>query len=361
MVMRGASCARGSRHSPRSVRYVIAVVLTSCLYGAMSAVAGETDVAALGQPRADLSPAELAAFNEGKRRFVEKLPGLGPLFNDQACGDCHFLPTLGGGGSPEHAAIVGPGEGNDVEAYRRHALPGWTVPTPPPNASHRIPPPLYGLALIEQIPDDAIRAACAASGGHVDSAKAQGSLPRNKVARFGIKPFVGTVPDFVDAALLSEASVTGVLDGAKDDDAFPDPEADGAYIETLAAYVRGLPPPPRDGTDAAGEAAFKSFGCASCHVPDMPPAMGVYSNFCLHRMGDGLADGISDHEAKGDEFRTKPLWGLRFRPLYLHDGRASTLDEAITAHGGQASAAVTAYRNASDEQRAALLRFLKTL
>ncbi len=260
----------------------------------------------------------------------------------------------------EHAAIVGPGKG-DVEAYRRHALPGWTVPKAPANASRRVPPPLFGFALIEQIPDDTIRAACAASGGHVDLAKQQGSLPRNRIARFGVKPFVGTVPDFVDAALLSEASVTGVLDGATDDDAFPDPEADHAYIDSLAAFIRGLPPAPRNGTDAAGEGAFKSFGCAGCHVPDMPPAMGVYSNFCVHRMGDGLADGISDHEAKGDEFRTTPLWGLRFRPLYLHDGRATTLDDAITAHGGEASDAVTAYRNAPDEQRAALLRFLKTL
>jgi CxxC motif-containing protein (DUF1111 family) len=93
----------------------------------------------------------------------------------------------------------------------------------------------------------------------------------------------------------------------------------------------------------------------------MPPAMGVYSDFCLHRMGDGLADGIFDHEAKGDEFRPTPLWGLRFRSLHLHDGRATTLHDAIVAHGGQATEAVIAYRNASDEQRAALLRFLNTL
>jgi hypothetical protein len=215
--------------------------------------------------------------------------------------------------------------------------------------------------LIERIPDDTVRAACAASGGHVDLAKPQGSLPRNEIARFGIKPFLGTVPDFVGAALFSEASVTSALEGATDDDGFPDPEVDQAYVDSLAAYIRGLQPPARNGTDAAGEAAFKSLGCAGCHVPDMPPAMGVYSNFCVHRMGDGLADGIFDHEAKGDEFRTTPLWGLRFRPLYLHDGRATTLDEAITAHGGEAEGTVSAYRNAPAEQRAALLRFLGTL
>jgi CxxC motif-containing protein (DUF1111 family) len=343
------------------MQYVLAVVLASCLFGGSFARAEEPDSTGLGQPRADLSPAELAAVSEGKRRFIEKLPGVGPLFNDQSCAACHFIPNLGGSGDLEHAAIVGPGSGNDVEGYRRHALPGWTIPKPLPNASRRIAPPLYGLGLIERIPDDTIRAACAASGGHVDLAKPQGSLPRNEIARFGIKPFLGTVPDFVDAALFSEASVTSVLDRATDDDAFPDPEVDQAYVDSLAAYIRALEPPARNGTDAAGEAAFKSFGCARCHVPDMPPAMGVYSDFCVHRMGDALADGITDHEAKGDEFRTTRLWGLRFRSLYLHDGRTTTLHDAITAHGGEARDAATAYRNAPAEQRAALLRFLKTL
>jgi CxxC motif-containing protein (DUF1111 family) len=343
------------------VHYVFAGILASCLYGASFAAAGESELAGLGRPRADLSATELAAFDEGKRRFLEKLPGLGPLFNDESCAACHFVPSLGGSGSLEHVAIVGPGEGNDVEGYRRHALPGWTVPKPPPNASRRVAPPLYGLALIEQIPDDTIRRSCAASGGRAARAKPQGSLPRNQLARFGVKPFLGTVPDFVDAALLSEASVTGALDGVSDDDAFADPEADQAYIDSLTAYVRGLPPPPRNGTDDAGAKAFESLGCASCHVPDMPPAMGVYSDFCAHPMGDDLADGISDHDVKGDEFRTTPLWGLRFRSFYLHDGRATTLDAAISAHGGQAKAAVEAYRNAPEEQRAALLRFLKTL
>src|SRR5437868_5436705 len=161
---------------------VIAVVLTVCMHGGSSALENEPDSAALGRPRADLTSAELAAFDEGQRRFVEKMPGLGPLFNDESCGGCHFTPTQGGRGG-------------------------------------------------------------------------------------------------VDAALLSEASVTGVLDGATDDDAFPDPEADHPYIDSLAAYVRGLAPVPRNGFDAAGAAVFRSFGCAGCHMPNMAPAMGVYSSF----------------------------------------------------------------------------------
>ena len=312
----------------------------------------------LGQPRADLTAEELAAFNEGKRLFTTKLPKLGPLYNDVACADCHSIPTVGGSGSPEHAAYMGPG-GTDVEVYPRHALAGWTVPARPANVSRRLPPPLYGLGLVERIPDSTIRAAC--GKGHVDFSKLQGALPHNEIARFGIKPFLGTIPDFVGAALLSESSVTTAIEGAKDDDAFPDPEVDAKFVETLAAFVRGLRPPGRSGTDPAGEAAFHSFGCAGCHVPDMPPANGVFSDFCLHGMGDGLADAILDHEAKGDEFRTTPLWGLRFKKRYLHDGRATSLDAAILAHGGEAAGAVSAYEQAPSEHRASLLAFLRTL
>jgi CxxC motif-containing protein (DUF1111 family) len=222
-----------------------------------------------------------------------------------------------------------------------------------------VAPPLYGLAAIERIPDETIRAACGT--GHPHPAKLLGSQPVNVVARFGMKPFVGTLPDFVDSMLQSENSVTSPLDHSKDDDSFPDPEVDRKFVETIAAFIRGLRPPGRNGTDAAGEAAFGAFGCAVCHVPNMPPAEGVFSDFCLHRMGDALANGIFDRYAGGDEFRTKPLQGLRFRTLYLHDGRARTLEEAIAAHGGEALDAMNAYFNAPAEQRAALLRFLNTL
>jgi CxxC motif-containing protein (DUF1111 family) len=328
---------------------------------AMAAAGG--DRARLGHPRADLTPEELAAFYAGEKLFAQPLPKLGPLYNDESCASCHSIPTLGGSGTIEHAAYMGPNENGKITLYRRHALAGWTIPVRPKNASRRVAPALYGLGLIEQIPDKTIRAAC--GQGHPDSAKQQGSLPRNAVARFGVKPFLGTVTDFVGAALQAESSVTNAVEGVgpdtSDDDAFPDPEVDAAFVQSLAAFVRGLQPPGRNGTDPVGEAAFGGFGCATCHVPDMPPAKDVFSDFCVHRMGEALADGILDSDAKGDEFRTAPLQGLRFRKIYMHDGRATTLDDAIIAHAGDAQASVDAYRTASADRRAALLRFLDTL
>jgi hypothetical protein len=204
-----------------------------------------------GRPRPDLTPDQLAAFEAGRQLFVQKLPGVGPLFNDEACADCHAHPTVGGSGDLVHVAFMAPAKGGDVDVYRRHALSGWKLPERPANASRRVAPPLYGLALIERIPDDTVRAAC--GKGHPDSAKLQGELPRNAVARFGVKPFLGTVPDFVAAALFSESSVTTALEGATDDDGLPDPEVDGRFVESVAAFVRGLQPPARSGTDAVGE------------------------------------------------------------------------------------------------------------
>lgn len=313
----------------------------------------------VGLPRADLTAAELQAFEAGRQLFSQKLPKLGPLFNAESCSECHAIPALGGSGPLERAVFVAPAANGDVEFYRKQALPGFTVPEHPRNVSRLMPPPLFGLGLVEKIPDATIRAAC--GKGHPDPAKQLGSTPKNLVARFGIKPFVGTVPDFVDGALLSESSVTTPIDKSKDEDSYPDPEVDLVFVETLAAFVRGLQPPPRGGNDAAGEAVFRSLGCAGCHVPDMPPAMGVFSDFCVHSMGPALANGIIDHEAQADEFRTTPLWGLRFKQVYLHDGRAKSLHAAIVGHAGEAQPVATAYQKASEEQRAALLRFLATL
>src|ERR1051326_6660007 len=334
-------------------------------YGAGSAPHQSQNLGRLGHPRADLTPAELAAFAKGKRLFTVKPPTLGPLYNGETCGACHAIPTVGGSGDLAHATYLGPGTESEVTFYQTHALPDWTIPIRPAGVGPRIAPPLYGLGLIERISDDTIRSAC--GQGHPGRAKLRpGSLPTNYVARFGLKPILGTVVDFVGGELLFNHSATNPLEGtetsfSRDRDEFPDPEVDRAFAESLAAFVRGLEPPERNGTDAVGEVAFRSFGCATCHVPDLPPAMGVFSDFCAHRMGEAFADGIVDHGVQSDEFRTTPLWGLRFKNVYLHDGPTASLQGAILAHSGEAWSAASAYQNAPSEQRDALHRYLHSL
>jgi CxxC motif-containing protein (DUF1111 family) len=78
-------------------------------------------------------------------------------------------------------------------------------------------------------------------------------------------------------------------------------------------------------------------------------------------MGSGLADGMVQGSATASEFRTAPLWGLSRRLFFLHDGRARTVQDAVLAHGGEATAARTRYQALNANQRDALVAFLKSL
>jgi CxxC motif-containing protein (DUF1111 family) len=81
----------------------------------------------------------------------------------------------------------------------------------------------------------------------------------------------------------------------------------------------------------------------------------------LHDVGPGLADGFEQGSAKGSEFRTAPLWRVSDRVHFLHDGRATTILDAILLHGGQASDAVAAFNALSAADRQALLAFLNCI
>ncbi len=86
--------------------------------------------------------------------------------------------------------------------------------------------------------------------------------------------------------------------------------------------------------------------------------VNLYSDLLLHDMGT-LGDGIRQGQATGTEFRTAPLWGLRFRRLFLHDGRATTLDQAIRLHGGEALGSISRYNALPLTDRNELFNFLR--
>ena len=92
-----------------------------------------------------------------------------------------------------------------------------------------------------------------------------------------------------------------------------------------------------------------------------------YTDLLVHDLGEGLADGRPDFEAGGNEWRTPPLWGIGLFPvvndhaLYLHDGRARGLAEALLWHGGEAATARDAFVELDASERAALLTFLESL
>ena len=144
----------------------------------------------------------------------------------------------------------------------------------------------------------------------------------------------------------------------------------------------------RNSSSRSGARLFQQAGCADCHTPslttDTNPASFVptttggipisatlnlalashtfhpYSDFLLHDMGS-LGDGITSDSAGPTMMRTVPLWGIRAKSVYLHDGRARDLPTAITLHDGQGKAASEAFEALSAEQQQDLLNFLGTI
>jgi CxxC motif-containing protein (DUF1111 family) len=152
-------------------------------------------------------------------------------------------------------------------------------------------------------------------------------------------------------------------------------------METIV-FLRLLSPPPRGEITSEvkrGEKLFDTIGCASCHVQTMqtgPHSINalnevnahIYSDLLLHDMGEELADNRPDGSATGREWRTAPLWGTRLvaeflggTPFFLHDGRATTLEGAIRAHGGEAQKAKETFFNLSEVNQQAVIAFLESL
>lgn len=128
-----------------------------------------------------------------------------------------------------------------------------------------------------------------------------------------------------------------------------------------------------------GRQHFHQAGCANCHRPEFTTAMSEqnphlgglvirpYSDLLLHDMGPGLADGRPDYNASGSEWRTAPLWGtgiserVNGSKVFLHDGRARSIEEAILWHGGEAQAARDNFARLSSTDRQYVLQFVESL
>lgn len=162
-----------------------------------------------------------------------------------------------------------------------------------------------------------------------------------------------------------------------------DTEAPIPVMDLVTFYSQNLAVPARRDLDQsdvlAGKSAFYEMGCIVCHAPkfvtrrDAPnkaqsfQLIWPYSDFLLHDMGEGLADGQQVGEASGNEWRTPPLWGIGLtervngHTFFLHDGRARNLTEAILWHGGEAQAARDRFAAANAAEREALIKFLESL
>jgi CxxC motif-containing protein (DUF1111 family) len=301
------------------------------------------------------------------------------------------------------------------------AQPDFAAQLAARNVALRIPTPLFGAGLIELIPDDTILAngaASAAAGaafgirgranfsvsGRAVSGQANANGNDGTVARFGWKAQNKSLLLFSGEAYNVEMGITSELFPTERDETAgcqfaPTPndvlnteartplDAVGA-IDKFALFQRFLAPPEPSRTAPGGSASiergrtqFSSVGCALCHTPTLRTGntavaalrnreANLYSDLLVHDMGPGLADGVSQGQAGGRDFRTAPLWGLGKRIFFLHDGRTTDLLEAIQAHrsgsrqSGDASEAnevVSRFNGLPEGAKQDVLNFLRSL
>src|SRR5690349_15561233 len=379
---------------------------------------------AFGAPLPGLGAHELDLFDQGKHAFMEAedaAEGLGPVFNEASCVACH----VGGGGAvggsngrleTRFGRLDADGSFDPLSAkggslLQDHAIGVQIGHTPPdPNSSfdfvpETVPPeanvvagrrttPLFGLGLVDAVPDAEIRAIAAAQRFFAPAVAGKVAVVddlasgKKAVGKFGWKNGNPTLFQFSGDAYLNEMGITSPFfqnENCPQGDCSmlaqynPRPDlndASGADVQKFADFMTFLGPPPRgQKTPQAlrGESVFASVGCAQCHVPALVtgrnavPALSEkvfhpYSDFLLHDMGS-LGDGIAQGAAGPREMRTAPLWGLRANtvPLpgggtkltLLHDGRAATVSEAILAHDGQGARARDRFAHLGRVDRAA--------
>jgi CxxC motif-containing protein (DUF1111 family) len=446
-----------------------------------------TDAVDAGQPLPglDQTPSATKFFNNGFGRFqdVEVVQGgtnngLGPRFNSNSCSSCHGQPNVGGS-SPSASIYPGIGPNPQTQVYNlngaQNTLPRFITPDGPvrearfvfflnpngslsntpdggvhdlftiqgrsdagscqlaqPNFEHhlalnnvifRIPTPLFGAGLIENISDQTILSNMNAYAAAKQALGISGHPNHNgndgTISRFGWKAQNKSLEIFAGEAYNVEMGVTNelfpserpspneelhgglpascLLNPTPEDStnftvsSNSDPAAQNAQVPSdvvqFAMFMRLLAPPtpsvsgiggnPSPQSIANGRQNFINVGCALCHTPKLTTApssftpglnqvpANLFSDLLVHHMGTDLADGVSQGTAGPDEFRTAPLWGVGQRIFFLHDGRTQDLLQAIQAHsssGSEANGVIQGFNSKlSPQQQQDLLNFLRSL
>ena len=423
----------------------------------------------LSSVAADSPTTILSFFNDGKTRFntIDSVSGtitgepgfgLGPRYNSRSCARCHSQPAVGGTSpstNPEIADATADSATNTVPTFISSTGPvrearfiyftdasGNPITTQPngnveplftiagrtdsssctsafisqPNfasaQSHnniifRIPTPVFGSGLIENI-DDADLIVVLGGNPFGISGTFNRSGNDGTITRFGWKAQNKSLEVFAGEAYNVEMGVSNELftqerPTAEEENAAglapqcrtnPTPEDHTNFNTTalatssdavqFAMFMRLLAPPPQSynapGQDPAsiinGQGVFADVGCGSCHHTSFTTGTSritsslthatatLYSDLELHHMGTGLADNIQQGNAGGDQFRTAPLWGLGQRIWFLHDGRTNNLLTAIAAHsstGSEANSVILNFNALSTTSKQDLINFLRAL
>jgi CxxC motif-containing protein (DUF1111 family) len=290
------------------------------------------------------------------------------------------------------------------------------------NVAFRIPLQMFGLGLVESIQDREI------TGHFADSAAMRAKLGigghanlsgnDSTIMRFGWKAQNKSITVFAGEAYNVEMGVTSELfpqtteenpecngpnkplpndvvrvqptdlstDGGPVNQSFFNPlhiMPDWMQFQLLMRFMDAPQPDPHPSASAQrGKVVFQTLGCALCHTPQMQTApvmnsnvlqdrpVNLYSDLLVHHMGPGLADGISQGSAGGDEFRTALLWGVGQRIFFMSQGQTSDMVQAIQLHASkhdknfpdsEANGVIANFNKASKTDQQAVVDFLRSL
>ena len=272
------------------------------------------------------------------------------------------------------------------DAYARRVAPDVITPLPTRRDAflrliREARAVIYTRGLVEAVPEQALLGQMAPNDDKFRlGVRGIANWEKGQIGRFGMKSQKATLKTFTEQAFSWEL---GISSRGKPEDPMPNappkkpktPDISEEELLDVVFYQRYLGAPPRGPITREvenGERLFKGVGCAHCHTPShvtgpnelgIPEGMDVpaYSDFLLHVMDEDLADQMVQGASTGQMWRTSPLWGLRLRRRYLHDGRTTDLGEAITLHGGEAGKVVEQYAGLSSQDKEQLKAFLNSL
>ncbi|WP_255049654.1 di-heme oxidoredictase family protein [Lacihabitans sp. CS3-21] len=357
-----------------------------------------------------LSTAETAKFLRGDVAFARvftSTTGLGPLFVSNSCISCH----AGDGKGHPSTSLVRFGQINETgnqflnqggPQLQHRAIVGFMPETIPSGATHStfIAPANTGLGFLEAVSDADILALSDPEDKDHDGISGvpnwieladfvkpkSNAISKNGkyIGRFGRKAGAYNLLNQTvnaynqDMGVVSSFSARDTFSGENQDFEVSDNE-----IADLVLYLQTLKAPlQRNSTNQDikdGKGLFIKSQCSSCHIPQMTTGpssiaginnktFAAYTDLLMHDMGNGLDDNYTEGTAKTYEWRTTPLWGLGLskdsqggKMHLLHDGRAKSIDEAITLHGGEAANSRQRYLALTVNEKQLLIKFLESL
>jgi CxxC motif-containing protein (DUF1111 family) len=283
---------------------------------------------------------------------------------------------------------------------------GYGPASPDIMISPRVAPQMIGLGLLEAVPEEQILANADPDDADKDgiSGKPNEVWSREHqklmLGRFGWKAGIPTITQQAAEAFNGDIglSTTMIPKGSGDctekekecldapngnSPKYQNVEVGDDLFNMVVFYSKNLAVPARRKADdpeiLQGRQLFYQIGCTGCHKPkfmtgDAPGQPHLshqliypYTDLLLHDMGEGLADNRPEGDATGNEWRTAPLWGIGLtgtvngHTLFLHDGRARNITEAILWHGGEAQASRDKFAALSEADRARLVAFVNSL